>query len=48
MSTFFKKLGVKKYNYNSKTHTIDFICKSVIAISTMMMQNMKIFGGQSK
>ena len=27
MSTFFKKLGVKKYNYNSKTHTIDFICK---------------------
>ena len=23
MSTFFKKLGVKKYNYNSKTHTID-------------------------
>ena len=26
LNTFLKKLGVKQYNYNSKTHTIDFIC----------------------
>ena len=26
MNVFLKKLGVKQYNYNSKKHTIDFIC----------------------
>ena len=26
LSLFLKKLGVKEYNYNSKTHSIDFIC----------------------
>ena len=26
MTTFLKKLDVSQYNYNSKTHTIDFIC----------------------
>mgnify|MGYP000706589115 CR=1 FL=1 len=50
MNVFLKKLGVKQYNYNSKKHTIDFICGKCYCKLMMMMtmQNMKIFGGQSK
>ena len=35
MGMFLKKLGVKQYNYNSKTHTLDFICGKCYYISNV-------------
>ena len=35
MGMFLKKLGVKQYNYNSKTHTLDFICGKCYCISNV-------------